>query len=118
LADDDDVLGKADALLRRRSVAPPADGAQTGGVPVLTDLVGEPPGAQDALVTDVAREVFDGVIAEVEARLTDELERRVAERLRPDINSAVVSAVADLRPELAKTIADAVAQALDRRAPK
>jgi len=118
LADDDDVLGKADALLRRRSVAPPADGSQTGGVPVLTDLVGEPPGAQDALTTEVAREVFDRVIAEVEGRLTAELERRVAERLLPDVNSAVVSAIADLRPDLAKTIGDAVAQALARRAPK
>jgi len=118
LADDDDVLGKADALLRRRSVAPPADGSQTGGVPVLTDLVGEPPGAQDALTTEVAREVFDRVIAEVEGRLTAELERRVAERLLPDVNSAVVSAIADLRPDLAKTIGDAVALALARRAPK
>jgi hypothetical protein len=118
LADDEDVFGKVDALLRRRSVAPPADGSQTGGVPVLTDLVGEPPGPQDALTTDIAREVFDRVIAEVEGRLTAELERRMLERLAPDVNSAVVSAVADLRPELAKTIADAVAEALARRAPK
>jgi hypothetical protein len=118
LADDEDVFGKADALLRRRSLAPPADGTQMGGVPVLTDLVGEPPGPQDALTTDIAREVFDRVIAAVEGRLTTELERRVTERLVPDMNSAVVSAVADLRPELAKTIADAVAEALARRAPK
>ena len=118
MADDDDVLGKADALLRRRSVAPPADGSQTGGVPVLTDLVGEPPGAQEALTNDVAREAFDRAIAEVEGRLTAELERRVAERLLPDVNSAVVSAIADQRPELAKTIAAAVADALARRSPK
>jgi hypothetical protein len=118
LADDDDVLGKADALLRRRSVAPPADGSQTGGVPLLTDLVGEPPDASDALTGDVAHEVFDRVIAEVESRLTAELERRVAERLAPEVNSAVVSALADLRPELAKTIADAVAEALAKRPPQ
>ena len=118
MADDDDVLGKADALLRRRSVAPPADGAQTGGVPVLTDLVGEPPGAQDALTSEAAREVFDRVIALVEARLVAQLERRVADRLAPEVNSAVVSALADLRPELAKTIADAVAEALAGHSPK
>jgi hypothetical protein len=117
LADDDDVLGKADALLRRRSVAPPADGSQTGGVPVLTDLVGEPPG-EDALTSDVAREVFDRVIGEVERRLTAEIERRVAERLAPEVNSAVVSAIADLRPGLAKAIGDAVADALAKRTPK
>ena len=118
MADDEDVFGKVDALLRKRSVGAPADGSQTGGVPVLTDLVGEPPGAQDALTTDIAREVFDRVIAEVEGRLTAELERRVADRLAPELNSAVVSAIADLRPDLAKTIADAVAEALAKRSPK
>jgi hypothetical protein len=118
LADDEDVFGKADALLRRHSVAPPADGAQTGGVPVLTDLVDEPPDAEHALTSDIARAVFDRVIAEVEGRLTADLERRVAERLVPDVNSAVVSAIADLRPELAKTISEAVAEALAKHPPK
>jgi hypothetical protein len=31
-----DIFGKADALLRRHSIAPPADGSETGGVPMLT----------------------------------------------------------------------------------
>jgi len=115
LADDKDVFGKADALLRRHSVAPPADGSQTGGVPVLTDLVGLPPSETEGLTSDIAKEVFTLVMTEVEGRLASGLERRVAERLAPEVNSAVVSAVADLREDLAKTIAAAVNEALARR---
>ena len=137
MADDErDILGKADALLRRHSVAPPADGSETGGVPVLTDLVetpdGEPPAPQAAPVEsaaeasqdlpeahapegDITRDVVNRVMAEVEARLASDLERRVLEHLTPQVHAAVVSAMGDLHQELANAIGDAITEALEQR---
>jgi hypothetical protein len=138
MADDErDILGKADALLRRHSVAPPADGSETGGVPVLTDLVetpdGEPPPPTEiaptepvaetlpplseapAAESDITREVVNRVMAKVEARLASQLERRVLEHLPPQVHAAVVSAMGDLHQELANAIGDAIAEALERR---
>jgi hypothetical protein len=113
LADDKDVFGRADALLRRNAPAAPAGGADTGGVPVLTDLVGEPPDAQ--LSSDIAREVFARVLAEVEGRLANDLERRVAANLVGQVRTAIAGAVAEMRQDLGNAIADAVAQALNQR---
>jgi hypothetical protein len=115
LADDKDVLGRADALLRRNAPGAPAIGSDTGGVPVLTDLVGEPPEAVAQLSSDIAREVFARVLAEVEGRLANDLERRIAENVVGQIRTAITGAMAEVRPELANAIADAVAQALNRR---
>lgn len=109
---DKDVLGKADALLRRHSVPAPASGADTGGVPVLTDLVDNPSaGPSDEL----AREVFKRVMAEVEGRLAADLEARLARHLVPQVHAAVSGALADLRQELANAIGDAVSAALKGR---
>jgi hypothetical protein len=118
LPSDKDVLGKADALLRRHSVAPPADGSQTGGVPVLTELVDAP--APEApppveLSSPIAQDVFTRVMAEVEGRLSADFERRFAQHLLPEVHAAVASAIDDLRQELANAIGDAVAEALARR---
>ena len=52
MAGEKDVLGKADALLRRHSASPVGD---TASVPVLTDLVGE--GAARGPADELAREV-------------------------------------------------------------
>ncbi len=114
MADDKDILGKADALLRRHSVAAPGGGSDTGGVPVLTDLV-DAPQAAPAPADDLAREVFNRVMAEVEGRLASELERRLAEHLVPQVHAAVASAIGDLHQELANAIGDAVAEALKAR---
>ena len=109
---DKDVLGKADALLRRHAVTPPAGGSDTGGVPLLTELVEPPPGeVNDAL----AREVFNRVMREVEGRLAADLEKRLAQHLVPQVHAAVASALGDLRQELANAIGDAVAEALSAR---
>jgi hypothetical protein len=141
--DPGDVLGKADALLRRRSIAPPASGAETGGVPVLTDLVpedaapreepapapapatpngaspSEPAAAQmppRAPVDEaLARELVASVTAQLEARVAADLERRVTAYLVPEVRTAVAAALAELRRELADAIAEAVAGALERR---
>jgi len=110
MAGEKDVLGKADALLRRHSIAPPATGSDTGGVPILTELVDAP---EDH--AELAREVFTRVIAEVEGRFAAELERKFAQHLVPEVHAAVASAIGDLRQELANTIGDAVSEALARR---
>jgi|SRR5687767_1662728 len=108
---DKDVLGKADALLRRHAASAPP-GVDTGGVPLLTELVEPPPGeVNDAL----AREVFNRVMREVEGRLAADLEKRLAQHLVPQVQAAVASALGDLRQELANAIGDAVAEALSAR---
>lgn len=106
-----DVLDKADALLRRASIAPPASGTDTGGVPILTDLVDVPIGDNEK----IARDVFTRVMAEVEGRLATDLEKRLAQHLMPEVHAAVTSALGDLRQELANAIGDAVAEALNAR---
>ena len=109
---DKDVLGKADALLRRGAPI----GTTTGAVPVLTELVDAPPAATPE--SELAHAVFDKVWSEVEGRLAAELERRLAQHLVPQVHTAVASAIGDLRQELANSIGDAIKDALARRAPK
>lgn len=108
---DKDLLGKADALLRRAGGSP--IGTSTGGVPVLTELVEAPPAP--APESELARAVFDRVMREVEGRLAEELERRLAQHLVPQVHTAVASAMGDLRQELANAIGDAIKEALERR---
>ena len=110
MENDKDILNKADALLRRASIAPPATGSDTGGVPILTDLV-EAPEDHEAL----AREVFNRVMQQVEGRLAADLEKRLAQHLMPEVHAAVTSALGDLRQELANAIGDAVTEALNAR---
>ena len=113
MADDKDLLGKADALLRRHAVASPANESETGGVPILTDLVDDPRANEPS--GDLAREVFRRVMAEVEGRLAADLEKRLTQHLVPQVHAAVASALGDLRQELANAIGDAVAEALKNR---
>lgn len=109
MASDKDIIGKADALLRRHS---PDSGSDTGGVPILTELIDAP--GDEAL----AREIFTRVMAEVERKLAADLEKRLAQHLVPQVHAAVASAIGDLRQELANAIGDAVADALrTRKAP-
>ena len=110
MSSDKDVIGKADALLRRHSGAV---GTETGAVPILTDLV-DAPGAADETAA-LAQEVFTRVMAEVEGRLAADLENRLVQHLLPQVHAAVVSAMGDLRQELANAIGDAVAAALEAR---
>lgn len=105
MADDKDILGKADALLRRHSGAQPA--ADPADVPLLTDLIDAPASARPPS-DPIEREVFERVIAEVEKRITTELERRVARQLVPQIHAAVRSAVRELHNDIAKAINEAL----------
>jgi hypothetical protein len=112
MASDKDVLGQADALLRRHSISAPATGSDTGGVPVLTDLLEDPATAE---ARQLAREVFNRVMVEVEGRLAKDLEHKLALHLIPEVHAAVASAIGDLRQEFANAIGDAVAEALKQR---
>lgn len=114
---DKDIFGKADALLRRHALQPPASGSETGGVPVLTDLV-EDPAAKMPAAGGITAEVLARVVAQVEARLAEQLEDRIVQQLLPQVHAAVVHALGDLRPELGNAIGDAVAEALRTHAPK
>ena len=109
MASDKDVLGKADALLRRHGTP----GSETGGVPVLTDLIHDPKAR--AATEELARDVFNRVMAEVEGRLAADLEKRLVQHLVPQVHTAVASALGDLHQELANAIGDAVAAALKDR---
>lgn len=117
MASEKDVLGKADALLRRHSIAAPATGSDTGGVPILTELVDAPMFVGHE-AEELAREVFTRVMAEVEGRLALDLEKRLAQHLMPEVHSAVASAIGDLRQEFANAIGDAVSEALARHKKK
>jgi hypothetical protein len=110
VASDKDILDKADALLRRHAGAP---GGETGAFPILTDLVDDP--AAKAATEELAREVFNRVMAEVEGRLAADLENRLSQHLVAQVHGAVASALGDLRQELANAIGDAVAEALKQR---
>ena len=101
-----DVLGKADALLRRAS----GTGIDTGAVPMLTDLVDDP-----AANAELARDVYTRVMLQVEGRLAHDLEARLSQHLAGQIHAAVVAALTDLRQELANAIGDAVSEAIAQR---
>jgi hypothetical protein len=107
---DRDVLGRADALLKRQGIAPdPAD------VPVLTDLVETPAVvAAEAAHPELAQEILRKVLAEVEGRFARDLESRLMQYLEPQLRAAVASALDDLRQELANVVGDAVAEAVRR----
>ncbi len=107
---DKDLLGKADALLRRHTATAPAD---AGAVPLLTDLVQDP--APRGPADELAREVFNRVVAEVERRLAADLEHRVSQHIVGQVHAAVASALGDMRQELANAIGDAVNEALRNR---
>ena len=120
MSSDKDVLGKADALLRRHSLGAPASGSDTGGVPVLTDLV--EPGAAAAAAPphppsreDLAKEVFAAVMAEIEDKLVVDLERRLMRHLAPQVHAAVSGAMGAMHQQLADAVTKAVADALEAR---
>ncbi len=128
MADDRDILGKADALLRRH--VPPRPGSADGSdVPVLTELItpgGSPaapaapaeaqpaPPRDDAFTRDLVAEVVNAV----HARLAQDLERRLAQHVTAEVQAAVAATLGDLRQDIANAAGDAVAQALARRTPR
>jgi hypothetical protein len=128
MADDRDILGKADALLRRHAPARPGSG-DGSDVPVLTELItpgasqaapAQPAGAPAAPLRDDAftRELVAEVVNIVHSRLAQDLERQLAQHVTAEVRAAVADTLGDLRQEIANAATDAVAQALARRAPR
>ena len=105
-----DVLGKADALLRRHAGGV---GSDTSGVPVLTDIVD----TQDAEAAELVRQVTARVMTTLEERFAADLETRLVEQLSVQVQAAVMVALDDLKEDLARTIGAAVAEALKRAKP-
>ena len=110
---DKDVLGKADALLRRHAIPLPGASADSD-VPVLTELVDPTPPPAETM-SDLVRTVSEQVAIEVEARLTVDLERRVADELAAPLRAAVAEAMGALREQIARAVTEAVKQELERR---
>ena len=110
---DKDVLGKADALLRRHAIPLPGASADSD-VPVLTELVDPTPPPPEPM-SELVRTVSEQVAIDVEARLTVDLERRVADELAAPLRAAVAAAMGELRQQIASTVAEAVKQELERR---
>ena len=110
MAGNDDILGKADALLRRS--AGPTAAPDPAAVPVLTDFV-DVAGSEDA--TMLAGEVSMQVMATVEAQVTAEVERRISQHVTGSVQAATAAALEELRPRLADMVAHAVTEALERR---
>lgn len=110
MASEKDVLGKADALLRRHAGG---TGSDTGGVPVLTDIVDD----EDAATAELVREISARVMTAVEKRLAADLEERLARQFSAQVQGAVASALDELRQELSQTIGEAVTEALQRTKP-
>ena len=104
-----DVLGKADALLRRHA----GGGSDTSGVPVLTDIVD----TQDAEAAELVRQITARVMTTLEERFAPDLETRLVEQLSVQVQAAVMVALDDLKEDLARTIGAAVAEALKRAKP-
>ena len=127
MTDERDILGKADALLRRHAQAR-ADEEPSSDVPVLTDLVSPPSalplaasGTAPASPTrpypndKLARELVAEVVQAVQARLATDLERRLTQHLVAEVQASVSATLGDLRQDIANAVGDAVAEAIARR---
>lgn len=117
MEEDRDILGKADALLRRH-VPPRSPSREGADVPVLTELItpGETPPAAKAdsgggptanLAADIAKAV--------ESRLVRDLERRLTQQVAADVQAGIAAAVEEFRQEIADAVRAAVAEALAGR---
>jgi cell pole-organizing protein PopZ len=138
MENDRDILGKADALLRRHAPARPEHG-EGADVPVLTELitpggaaspapatpatpatadaaVAAPRGAAPALRDDdYTRALIAEVVNAVQSRLAHDLEHRLAQQVMAEVHASVAATLGDLRQDIANAAGDAVAEALARR---
>ena len=124
MEDDRDILGKADALLRRH-VSPRTGSGDGADVPVLTELItpwghvapaAAPPREGGIPSRDtLTREVIAEVVDTVQARLAQDLEHRLAQQVTTEVQAAVAAVLGDLRQDIADAVGDAVAEALARR---
>jgi len=125
MENDRDILGKADALLRRHAPARPEHG-EGADVPVLTELItpggaaspapATPATAPPALRDDeYTRALIAEVVNAVQSRLAHDLEHRLAQQVMAEVHASVAATLGDLRQDIANAAGDAVAEALARR---
>ncbi len=114
--DDRDILGKADALLRRHVPARAHSGE--GDIPVLTELITpgdtQPPApplaavegddSNSALIAEIARAV--------QSRLENDFEQRLTQQVTADVQAGIAAALEDMRREIADAVREAVSAAL------
>ncbi len=127
--DDRDILGKADALLRRH--VPPRTGSGSGAdVPVLTELITpggtapppepppeeEPPAppATDGGEDELRRQLVAEIVDTVQSRLAHDVEQRLADQVLSEVRASVAAALEDLRQDIARAVGEAVGEALAR----
>ena len=129
MAENDDILGKADALLRRH-VPPRAGRGEGSEVPVLTELItpggsraaSAPPAEATRKVTpepdgrddEVRRQLVAEIADTVRSRLAQDLERRLTDKVLVEIRGAVTASLGELRPDIARAVDEAVTEALKR----
>lgn len=121
--EDRDILGKADALLRRH-VPPRASPGEGADIPVLTELITpggvappSPPApeAAGAGEPESDAELVDKISRAVQSRLEHELERRLILQVTADVQTSVTAALEELRGDIAEAVRDAVTEALAGR---
>ena len=129
MENDRDILGKADALLRRHAPARPEHG-EGADVPVLTELITPggtaspaPAPATPATATaapalrddEYTRALIAEVVNAVQSRLAHDLEHRLAQQVMAEVHASVAATLGDLRQDIANAAGVAVAEALARR---
>ena len=124
MSDSDDLLGKADAFLKRYH--PSGTGAQ-GDVPVLTEIIAEPAAtpAHPLSGTPAQRGSTGGELLELEQRLKQSIldaigphiakfvEEPLRARLDAHLQHALTSLSAQVKSDIEAMIRDAVARAVE-----
>lgn len=138
--DNEDVLARLDALLKRHGVnAHPESDIPTlteevdpasineGGIPTLTEVVVAeevPPTATTAVesvspttldIDALVEEVAERVRASLEAQMSESLKNELKARLKSAYSQMVIAALGELRRELDKTVAIHVREAVAAR---
>ena len=124
MSDSDDLLGKADAFLKRYH--PSGTGAQ-GDVPVLTEIIAEPgatpahPSSGAALqrgtagseLPELERRLKQGILDAIGPHIAKFVEEPLRARLDAHLQHALTSLSAQVKSDIEAMIRDAVARAVE-----
>jgi len=119
MSDPDDLLGKADAFLKR--FHPSSAGAQHD-VPVLTEVIAEPTKSDASATTqsvpakaelpDLERRLKQSILDAVTAHIAKTVEEPLKARLDTQVQSALSTLSAQFRSDLETFVREAVARAV------
>jgi len=122
MSDPDDLLGKADAFLKRYH---PAGHSARDDVPVLTEVVSEPQPAPSPLaqaspkaadVQELERRITQNVLDSIGPHLTKILEEPLRIRLEAHLQRLLAAFAAQVKIDIDALIRDAVARAVEAEA--